>query len=536
MAGASKKLLPSGLRRFWYTDWSGKRIFKTQSGSYKSVLAIAHSIEAKHSEMRLKGVTLKPWEQAKNDSVADTIEQYLAWGNAQGGRGGRPWSAYHSKKRKIHLAWWSKQLNLKVLADLNNILPRVERALRELQKQGQPNRNGKPKPLSGKSLENYVESLRAFCLWAKGRGLIESDPLNGMANFDTTPVTTRRAATVNEIKALLAACAEHRRLAYEVAFCTGLRVNELRNLTAKHLDTERGGLKLEAAWTKGRREGFQPLAGWLLKRLTAFMEAGGAAELYSQFKDCGRGMKFTPPPQALLYIPSHPSRDLEKDLKAAGLAKFGPGGKLDFHALRVAYTTFVFDAGANAKEAQTLARHTDPKLTLNIYARARDNRLAELAEAVGAHIQPSSKEVAIKTGTNNQEICAPSVHGGSVSDIAVVRKSQASSTCDVKNMVEDRGVERPSYENAKLETSANKVANFPETSYENSGAAQSAQVPSSNVPENNLKPFEALLRARSVHGIPDDLAELARLWESLPADMRTVMLAAARAIVNGGAK
>jgi hypothetical protein len=94
----------------------------------------------------------------------------------------------------------------------------------------------------------------------------------------------------------------------------------------------------------------------------------------------------------LLYVPSHPGRDLEVDLKAAGIPKHTEDGKIDFHALRVAYVSFVLEAGASAKEAQTLARHSTPDLTMNVYARARDTRLSEVAEKVGEQVRPGQND------------------------------------------------------------------------------------------------------------------------------------------------
>jgi len=35
------------------------------------------------------------------------------------------------------------------------------------------------------------------------------------------------------------------------------------------------------------------------------------------------------------------------------------------------------------KEGQTLARHSTPELTANIYARSRDDRLKDLADLIG---------------------------------------------------------------------------------------------------------------------------------------------------------
>jgi len=40
-----------------------------------------------------------------------------------------------------------------------------------------------------------------------------------------------------------------------------------------------------------------------------------------------------------------------------------------FHALRVTYATMLARAGVSLVQAQTLMRHSDPKLTANIYTR-----------------------------------------------------------------------------------------------------------------------------------------------------------------------
>ena len=45
----------------------------------------------------------------------------------------------------------------------------------------------------------------------------------------------------------------------------------------------------------------------------------------------------------------------------AGIPKDAIGGKLDFHAVRLAYINLIIEAGATVKEAQTLARHATPR-------------------------------------------------------------------------------------------------------------------------------------------------------------------------------
>ena len=80
---------------------------------------------------------------------------------------------------------------------------------------------------------------------------------------------------------------------------------------------------------------------------------------------------------------SHPARELDEDLAAAQIPKQNKDGKLDFAALRNSYVTLAAEAGANVKELQTLARHSTPNLTLNVYARNRNERLSELAQKIG---------------------------------------------------------------------------------------------------------------------------------------------------------
>jgi len=50
-----------------------------------------------------------------------------------------------------------------------------------------------------------------------------------------------------------------------------------------HLDVQRGGLHLEASWTRNRKSGFQQLPIALLERLEAFVRSGEAEQLYDRF-------------------------------------------------------------------------------------------------------------------------------------------------------------------------------------------------------------------------------------------------------------
>lgn len=148
------------------------------------------------------------------------------------------------------------ELGLQTLRDLYGVLPRVEKALRDLSK----NR-------AGKTVSNYAEAIGAMCDWAVKRGYLADDPLQAMAPFDTTPLTQRRAMTTEEFARLLKVSEPHQALLFETAYMSGLRANELRSLTVNDLSLEPCGFHLDAAWTKNRKAGFQPLDADLAHRL-----------------------------------------------------------------------------------------------------------------------------------------------------------------------------------------------------------------------------------------------------------------------------
>ena len=355
---------------FWYGRWwSGpkesrvrrkKRLHRDKREAQKlldKLIAKEKAIDA--------GLIDRPKEERAERLFSDVIEEYLEWGKACGGRGGRPWSTESVRKKEQRLLWWEEKLEFEFVSQLEGSLALVEHLLREARTYTDD--QGNEHARSGKTLQNYAEAIAALCDWCVARDYIERDPLKSLRKFDTTPRVPRRALTVNEIHRLFAAAPKKRRLTYQVAVCTGLRVGELSALTIAHLDSVRGGLRLDAAWTKNRKPGFQPLPSALVEELSKSAE-GKARD------------------RRLLYVPAHPAELLDKDLKAAGIPKVTDQGKLDFHALRVAFTTLVVETGTDVKSAQALARHSTPDLTLNVYARARDERLSQVVEQVGTEL------------------------------------------------------------------------------------------------------------------------------------------------------
>jgi hypothetical protein len=123
----------------------------------------------------------------------------------------------------------------------------------------------------------------------------------------------------------------------------------------------------------------------LMGRLIVFVDSGEVFTLYNKaYSQQGeRKGKKQPPANPLLYVPQNSATMLKKDLEAAGIPSMTPKGKLDFHALRTAYINFVLDSGANVKTTQELARHSTPDMTMNVYGRARDEKMRKAVESVG---------------------------------------------------------------------------------------------------------------------------------------------------------
>ena len=379
MAGVRRTVTRDGKThskwRFWYYDWQGKRQWGTGTEKRADTLNMARKLEEDHRQVRL-GYRPPPKPSQKPRAFSEIVEEYLGWGNMQGGRNGRPWGEKHAASRRRHLAWAPTELNLELVSDLIGSLAKVEKALRKLRMDGR----------HGKTIANYAESVGAFCNWCVLRGYLDDDPLKNLKGFDTAPASRRRALTPEEIWRLFNVAPPKRRLLYQVACATGLRANELDSLTVGHFDPLRGGLHLDAEWTKNRKAGFQPLPSALVPILVESCEGKCTSE-------------------KLLDVPSHTARSLEIDMESAGIPKWTEEGKIDFHAFRTTFTTLVVESGANVKEAQSLLRHSTPEMTMNIYARARSERLYEITNRVDGLVASGEvRATSVQQGSSPERI------------------------------------------------------------------------------------------------------------------------------------
>ena len=76
-------------------------------------------------------------------------------------------------------------------------------------------------------------------------------------------------------------------------------------------------------------------------------------------------------------------------MEAAGIPKHTPKGKVDFHAARTSYINLLLeDDQLTSKDTQELTRHSITRLTLDVYGRADDARIARATERLDEQVRP----------------------------------------------------------------------------------------------------------------------------------------------------
>lgn len=129
-------------------------------------------------------------------------------------------------------------------------------------------------------------------------------------------------------------------------------MSEVASLTMANLDLndlDAATLRIDAAYSKHRREDLLPIRRDLAERLLKHVET-------------------VAPGQHLFILPPKPAEMLKADLKKAGIPyKDGSGRVLDFHALRHTFITRLVRSGVAPALAKKLARHSTITLTMDYY-------------------------------------------------------------------------------------------------------------------------------------------------------------------------
>lgn len=220
---------------------------------------------------------------------------------------------------------------------------------------------------AGKSARTYNAYLIRTCgllNWAVKFDMLEKNPL-GVIDKQNERADQRnksRALTPDEFTRLIDATPDDdRKLYYLFAGWTGLRWGEVRGVRWQDIDLAKGLLYLQAASTKARRADILPMPPELVELL--------------QVREKHMGPVFGTSPQL---------RTFQRDLQRAGIEYDGARGQADRKSLRKTFCTHLAMSGTDLRTTQRLMRHSDIRLTAEVYTEVSHSEMREAVSRVSA--------------------------------------------------------------------------------------------------------------------------------------------------------
>lgn len=349
----------------WYDGTGKRRVRSSGTTDRKAAERLAAKLEA-DSMLRREGiidVRADQFATAARRPIDAHVQEFIRFLRAKGN------TEKHVLDRQAQLTRLITGMKVTLLTELTP--GRAQNAMAEMRADG----------LGLRTASRYIVAIKAFTKWLVREGRVASDPLVGLTgyNADADRRRERRALTGDEIAKLVAAAERGRKvfglsgpdraMLYRLALGTGFRANELGSLTPEsfHLDADPPTVVVKAGYSKRRREDVQPIRDDLAAMLRTWL--------------VGRPAKA--PVFAVNRLFEKTAPMIQFDLNAAGVPYVDEDGKVgDFHSLRHTYVSAVVRGGASVKEAQTLARHSDPSLTFRVYAHARLHELRRALDAM----------------------------------------------------------------------------------------------------------------------------------------------------------
>lgn len=182
---------------------------------------------------------------------------------------------------------------------------------------------------------------------------------------------------------------EDRSMLYLVASTTGLRANELANLTPESFDLTAAPptVTIKAKNEKARRGAVLPILPKVAERLDRWMTSRAirrSRQLWPGTWSEKAAVMFRRDLQAardcwLKEVENDPTEHARRLQSEFLTAESADGQRADFHGLRHSFVSMLALSGVHPKTAQTLARHSTITLTMDRYSHVR---MADLSQAV----------------------------------------------------------------------------------------------------------------------------------------------------------
>ena len=210
---------------------------------------------------------------------------------------------------------------------------------------------------------HHLRAIKQFCRWMIEADRATRSPVGKIRQWTITDKRERRALSDQDFQRLITATENapeafgltgpQRATLYWLAAETGFRANEVRSLTAASfkLDTLPPMVTVKASCTKNGRMDTLALSDGLAMRMRQHFET-------------------KLPTMPAFTITTRCAEMIRSDLELAGIpAVDDAGGHFDFHALRVQCASNLARNGVSVPVAMARLRHSDPKLTMNVYTK-----------------------------------------------------------------------------------------------------------------------------------------------------------------------
>ena len=258
--------------------------------------------------------------------------------------------------------------------------------------------------ISAQTSNHYLRAIKQFSRWLRMDRRTSDDPLVhlSMLNVQTDRRHDRRALDHDDFAKLVDAAmtgpviatmaGPDRAMLYVLAAWTGFRRKELASLTIGSFDltSQTPSVRVEACYAKNRRQDEVPLHAAVVERLAVWLADHDFDPDEPIFK---------------LRMPSGRLRCtadmMRRDCGRAGIPYQDESGLFaDFHSHRHTFISALGKAGTPLATAQKLARHSDPKLTANVYTHLG---LADKASAIEALPAPPDSTACHSLAIDNSQ-------------------------------------------------------------------------------------------------------------------------------------
>jgi integrase len=344
-----------GTSRFYTVEFTGPdgKLVRKSTRCTNRRAAEAVEVELRHTAEGSHAGLVDPKEARR--AIDDQIDEFVGHLLTDLHR-----DADYCRITKSRLRLLSREAGWRRLADVSlGTFESWRRAQKEVTRHGR-----KPKP---KTVNQFLDSARRFLNWAKKRGKVKFNPL---LDADKAQVDDnrnyRRAGTLEEFGKLIATTAGDRNRFYRWALYVPLRRRTHGELTWADV-CERAKppyVAIRAETIKDKKHIALPL-----RADVAMMMADWRMEL-------------NPRPSDLVF-PNLPTiREIEADLKAAGVVFKDEAGKhrLDLHAFRKTAVRWMRQAGVPIEDAAAILQHKDIRTTKRYYDEEPDPRSLNVVE------------------------------------------------------------------------------------------------------------------------------------------------------------